>query len=85
MKKDLTVLSVGLTMTLLLAGCNGSSSAPVSSGGVSTGMAMTGSGQNAVAQTNFQKFFSLFVPSAIALSPPLLVDSTSLSVTLSEA
>ena len=48
-------------------------------------MAITGSGQNAVAQTNSQKFFSLFLPSAIALSPPLLVDSTSLSVSLSEA
>ena len=85
MKKTLTVFSVGLSMTLLLAGCNGSSSSPVSSGGVSTGMAMTGSGQNAVAQTNSQKFFSLFLPSAIALSPPLLVDSTSLNVSLSEA
>jgi hypothetical protein len=84
MKTSLKCLATGMTMSLLLAGCN-SSSSPISSGGVRTGLTMTGSGQPAVAQTNMHKFFSLFVSSAIALTPPLLVDSTSLSVNLTEA
>ena len=84
MKTSLKFLATGMTMSLLLAGCNQSGS-PISGGGVRTGLTMTGSGQPAVAQTNVQKMFSLFVPSAVALTPPLLVDSTSLSVNLTEA
>lgn len=38
-----------------------------------------------MAQTNTQKLFSLFVPSAIALTPPPLLDANNQSVSLSEA
>lgn len=84
MKTSLKCLATGLSFSLLLAGCNQGGS-PVSGGGVATGLTMTGSGQPAVALSNTQKFFSLFMPSAVALTPPLLVDSTSLSVNLTEA
>lgn len=84
MKNSLAFLAGSLTMVALMTGCNQSNS-PTTSGGVVTGLTMTGSGQPAVAQTNVQKLFSLFVPSAIALTPPLLVDSTSLNVNLTEA
>lgn len=84
MKDSLAFLAGSLTMVALMTGCNQSNS-PITKGGVVTGLTMTGSGQPAVAQTNVQKLFSLFVPSAIALTPPLLVDSTSLNVNLTEA
>ncbi len=83
MKNSLKCLATGMTLSLLMAGCNQSSS-PIA-GGVTTGLTMTGSGQPAIAQTDMQKFFSLFVPSAIALTPPLLIDSTSQTVNLNEA
>ena len=85
MKKSLSVLTASLTMSMVLGGCNLSNSPSSSSSGVKTSLSMTGSAQNAVAQTQLNKLFSLFIPSAVALTPPLLFDSTSLSVSLSEA
>jgi hypothetical protein len=85
MKKSMTSLMISASTMLLLASCNLAGTSPVSSGGVTTGLTMTGSGQNAVAQSSSQKLFSLFVPTAIALTPPLLEDSGGLSVSLNEA
>lgn len=70
-------------MFTLLASCNQKSSSKSSA--VTTGLTMTGSGQPAVAQTDVQKLFSFLVPTAIALTPPALIDSTGLVVNLSEA
>lgn len=84
MKTASKLFTAGLALSLLATGCNHKSSSPTVSG-VTTGLTMTGSGQPAVAQTNLQKMFSLFMPSAIALTPPALVDSTSLTVSLTEA
>lgn len=83
MKTSLKCLVTGLSFSFFLAGCNQGGSP--SGDGVITGLAMTGSGQPAVALSNSQKLFSLFIPSAVALTPPLLVDSTSLNVNLTEA
>jgi len=70
---------------MLLASCNLGGGAPVSGGGVRTSLTMTGSGMDAVAQSNSQRLFSLFIPTAVALTPPLLVDSTGQTVNLNEA
>lgn len=83
MKSSITSIVTGMAMISLLAGCNEKPS-PKSSA-VTTGMTMTGSGSPAVAQTQMQKLFSLFLPSAVALTPPALVDSSGLNVNLSEA
>ncbi len=70
---------------MLLASCNQGGGAPISGGGVRTSLTMTGSGLDAVAQNNSQRLFSFFIPSAVALTPPLLVDSTGQTVNLNEA
>lgn len=84
MKKPFSVIAGSLAIATLLGGCNGASEAQKTSL-VTTGFSMTGSGQNAVAQTNFQKTISLLMPSAHALTPPLLIDSSGANVTLDEA
>lgn len=84
MKANVKMAATGVLMALLSVGCNQGGS-PVSGGGVTTGLTMTGSGQPAIASTNMQKFMSLIMPSAIALTPPALVDSNNANVTLSEA
>lgn len=84
MKKFIHTLATGIAMSALIVGCN----AKPSSGGagvVTTGLTMTGSGSPAVAQSDLQKFLSVFVSSATALSPPPMIDSTNLVVNLSEA
>jgi len=83
MKKSLALMVTGIAVAGLLTGCNQGSKSNVPM--VKTGFAITGSGQNAVVKSDFQKVFSFFIPSAIALSPPLLVDSTGLNVNLAEA
>lgn len=85
MKTCFKKVSLGITLAILATGCNSGGSSPASSRSVTTGLTMTGSGQPAVAQTKFQKLFSLMIPSAVALSPAPLVDSTNLSVNLTEA
>jgi len=84
MKRSLKNLLAVLSFTAFASSCNqiGSST---SKGSVTTGLTMTGSGQPAIAFTNTQKFFSFLIPSAVALTPPALVDSTSLNVNLNEA
>lgn len=84
MKFSFTVLAGSLAVATLLSGCNGSPESQKRSY-VTTGFSMTGSGQNAVAQTNFQKTLSLLMPTAYALTPPLLMDSSGANVTLDEA
>jgi len=86
MKKHLIFFSVSILLCATLIGCNKSDSgSSVTSSGVTTSLTMTGSGQPAIAQTSSQKFFSLFIPSAIALTPPALEDSNAAPITLSEA
>lgn len=77
-------ITLGLTLAVVASGCNLKSS-PVASSGVTTSLAMTGSGQNVVVQSNFQKWFSSIIPTAHALTPPLLFDSKGASVNLNEA
>ena len=84
MKRSFRSLAAGLFLSLFISGCNQNVTS-VSKSNVTTGLTMTGSGQPAVALTNTQKFFSFFIPSAVALTPPVLLDSTSLSVNLNEA
>lgn len=83
MKSSLAVLARNITVAALLVGCNGTGTKSDST--VTTGFSMTGSGQNAIAQTKLEKIFSWMVPSAYALTPPLLVDSTGANITLDEA
>ena len=84
MKNLVLTVATGILMSALLISCNAQ---PSKSGGgvVTTGLTMTGSGAPAVAQSNLQKFFSVFISSAVALSPPPMVDSTNRVVSLSEA
>lgn len=84
MKRSLKNLAAVMSLTVLISGCN-QNGLSTSKGSVTTGLAMTGSGQPAIAFTNTQKFFSFFIPTAVALTPPALVDSTSRSVNLTEA
>jgi hypothetical protein len=85
MKKSMSKLMMSVSTLLCLASCNLAGNSSVTTGGVTTGLKMTGSGQNAVAQTNYQKLFSIFIPTAVALTPPPLEDSTGSSVNLNEA
>lgn len=87
MKKKIFPLLSVLTLSGLFTACNNdtSSSSLSSNETVTTNLSVTGSGQNAVAMSTFQKGFSLIVPSAIALTPPPLEDSTGTSVQLNEA
>ncbi|WPU63553.1 hypothetical protein [Peredibacter starrii] len=82
MKAYLKATLGSIMISVLATGCNQDSS---NSNSVSTNFAVTGSGQNAVAQGQFQKAFSFIMPSAIALTPPLLVDSNGTQVDLNEA
>jgi len=75
------IMSLALVAIVVSCGDKESSSPGV----VTTGFTMTGSGQPAVAQTNFNKMISLLMPSAIALPPAALVDSTLTPVTLNDA
>lgn len=83
MKTNLKVLATGLMMGVLATGCNQQSGSK--SPGITTGLSMTGSGQPAVANARFHQLLNYVVPSAIALTPPMLVDSTNSPVSLSEA
>ncbi len=83
MKTTLKVLATGLMMTAICTSCN--QQVATKSSGISTGLTMTGSGQPAVANANIQKLFNFFIPSAIALTPPLLMDSNNSPVSLTEA
>ncbi len=85
MKSSLKLMVTAVTMSVLSSSCNLQTPATNSDSTVSTGFSMTGSGQNAVAQTDLQKLFSLFIPSAMALTPPPLVDASGSSVILDEA
>lgn len=84
MKTSLKCLLGGLSFSLVLAGCNPGVTTDADNY-VTTSLSMTGSGQPAVARSNTQRFFSLFMNSAFALTPPALVDSTGLNVDLNEA
>lgn len=84
MKNSLAVFVGKLAIATLLTSCNSATESKEAST-VTTGFTMTGSGQNAVAQSKMQKLFSLMVPSAYALTPPLLVDSSGANITLDEA
>ena len=83
MRKSLTSVAVCVAMSSILSSCN--NSPKTSADLVTTGFAITGSGQNAVAQSGLQNLFSAFIPSAMALTPPLLIDSTGLAVNLNDA
>ncbi len=85
MKSKLSVLACTLTAATLLTACNGSSSGSKKDSQVRTGFAMTGSGANAVAQTRIDRMFSFMLPTAYALTPPLLVDASGGNVFLDEA
>ena len=76
-------LVLTLALFALVVSCGNKESS--GTGVVTTGLTMTGSGQTAVAQTNLKRIFSLFLPSAIALPPPVLVDSMGNTVTLNDA
>lgn len=84
MKNLIQTVATGIALSALVVGCNAKPSNS-SAGVITTGLTMTGSGAPAVAQSEVQKFLSVFVSSAVALSPPPMVDSTSLVVNLSEA
>jgi hypothetical protein len=85
MKSSLKLMMTGLAMSALSSSCNVQTPTKNSGSTVSTGFSITGSGQNAVAQTNVQKFLSLFIPSAMALTPPPLVDASGADIILNEA
>ncbi|WP_408096603.1 hypothetical protein ACJVC5_16315 [Peredibacter sp. HCB2-198] len=82
MKAYLKATLGSIMISVLATGCNQDSS---SSNSVSTNFAVTGSGQNAVAQNQLQKAFSFLVPSAVALTPAPLVDANGSNVDLNEA
>lgn len=81
MRKSLTLWTLGIAVLSLGAGCKPSADNKT----VQTSLFMTGSGSKNVVQSNSQKFLSFFVPSASALTPPLLLDASGLSVNLSDA
>ena len=83
MRKSLTSVAVCVAMSSILSSCNNSPKTTADL--VTTGFAVTGSGQNAVARSGMQNLFSAFIPSAMALTPPLLIDSTGLAVNLNDA
>lgn len=83
MGKSLALLMLSTAVLTLGVGCKPQAAASKPS--VQTSLFMTGSGSKNVVQTNTQKFLSLFVPTASALTPPLLLDATGLSVNLNEA
>lgn len=85
MKSKISVLACSLTAAALITACNGSSSGSKKDSQVRTGFAMTGSGANAVAQTRMDRMLSFMLPSAYALTPPLLVDSSGANISLNEA
>lgn len=85
MKSSLKLMVTGLAMSALSSSCNVQAPATNSDSTVSTGFSMTSSGQNAVAQSNVQKILSLFIPSAMALTPPPLVDASGANIVLEEA
>jgi hypothetical protein len=88
MKHSLKWMTTMIVMSAFISGCSKTdSSSTVNSGStVTTGFAITGSGQNAtVAQSQMQKLFNMFIPSAIALPPPALEDANALTVTLTDA
>jgi hypothetical protein len=86
MKDSLCYLAMGAGVVLVALSATGcklnSNSAPST---VKSSFFMTGSGNNAVVQSDTQKLFSLIIPSAIALTPPLLVDANGLAVNLNNA
>jgi hypothetical protein len=82
MKNSLVSVVTIVGLAAMASSCNQQAASNAST--VTTGFAITGSGQNAVVQTDLQKVFSLFIPSAIALPPPVLVDSTGISINLNE-
>jgi hypothetical protein len=83
MKNSLSFMVTTLSLSALLTSCNPQVLSSDST--VSTGFSVTGSGQNAVAKSDLQKFFSLFLPSAYALTPPPLLDANGASLSLDEA
>ncbi|HXH32108.1 MAG TPA: hypothetical protein VNJ01_14990 [Bacteriovoracaceae bacterium] len=83
MKHFIVSVATIIALSALVVSCGGDESS--SPGVVTTGLSMTGSGQPAVVRTNFNKIFSLLMPSAIALPPAPLVDSTGTSVTMNDA
>lgn len=83
MKRIITSIATGLALSALAVGCGGKEDSKTAV--VTTGLNMTGSSQPAVAQTKFDKIFSLVMPSAIALPPAPMVDSTGTTVTISSA
>lgn len=82
MRKSLTLWTLSAVVLSLGVGCKPSAENKQT---VQTSLFMTGSGSKNVVQSNTQKVLSLFVPSASALTPPLLLDATGLSVNLSDA
>jgi len=76
-----------IVMSAFISSCSKTDSSSTTSGStVATGFAITGSGQSAtVAQSQMQKLFNMFIPSAIALPPPALEDANALTVTLTDA
>ncbi|MBA2405199.1 MAG: hypothetical protein H0V66_10545 [Bdellovibrionales bacterium] len=75
------VAMISLLMATTIISCNKEES----DSGVVTNFAITGSGQDAVAQSFLQKPFSWIIPSAVALSPPALEDSNGSVIDLNEA
>lgn len=81
MRKSLTLWTLSAVALSLGFGCKPSAT----SQSVQTSLFMTGSGTKNVVQSPSQKFLSFIVPSASALTPPLLLDATGLSVNLTDA
>jgi len=81
MKLSINTLITTLAMTAAFSGCNKSSG----SNNVTTNFSVTGSRQDVLVQNNFQKAFSLIIPTAVALPPAALEDKTGAAVNLSKA
>ncbi|HXH75341.1 MAG TPA: hypothetical protein VNJ08_10275 [Bacteriovoracaceae bacterium] len=75
----LSIVSLLMATTLISCSKENKSSSVV------TNFALTGSGQNAVAQTNFLNPFSWLIPTAVALSPAPLEDLNGAVINLNEA
>ncbi len=81
-------LIIGLSVLTLTmgVGCKGDKLTPATSS-ISTSLFMTGSGNNAVVNSegHKSKFLDYIFPTAVALTPPLLVDSNNRAISLNDA
>lgn len=83
--KSSLILGLSILALTMGVGCKAKNQEAISS--VRTSLFMTGSGNNAVVKMEAKKnrFFDFILPTAVALTPPLLVDSNNSAISLNDA